>query len=522
MVNDVVFANAINRNCASKRIRKEIKVNTTPNAPTIKDDSICLNSVANLIATTNAGQIRWYTDSTTLVTIHSGSVLQVGPLSKDTFFFAKAINGACTHPGRVRVKALVSSAFAPKEPSVSNDTTICLLHGDIQLKASGTHTLRWFDVAAGGTALTTGSTFSFTPTTQGIHSIYVDAYDGKCAISRLPIDVDVNHFPELPDLADKEACQGQIILFDYQSIDGEIDWFASSTGGSKVYGGTFRIFDNVLTNETFYLEPFQGGCKDTVRHKWTYEAIAYGTVLSETIDTQACDGTIPSLEINSDVGDVVWYDSTGNNILFTGPNFVTDPFTQNKSYWHHIDNRGCITAKKKHDITWRIMPDANYDYQITWREVVFASKLISQGDYVWRFDDGTDTSMGTDVTHHFYEDRTYNVSLTVESPFECIDTVIKPITINTVGIDKLGREIISVYPNPSFGLINIETSSDFRPDYLEILNQNGQVVFEKKSIVPWQRYTLEIKSTDLPEGVYFIRCSNNNETVTSRFTLLNN
>ncbi|MBO6517555.1 MAG: T9SS type A sorting domain-containing protein [Bacteroidia bacterium] len=518
--NDTLYANAINNQCESAIKRKVVEVITTPKLPTVKNDSICLNSYANLIATSNAGQVRWYKDSTTLIAVHSGDVLQVGPLKQDTFFFAKAINGACTHPGRIKVRALVSSAFAPKEPVVSNDTTICLLHGDITLKATGTNTLRWFDVAAGGTMLQSGNSFKFTPPSKGEHFMYVDAHDGNCASSRLPIRIDVNHFPEIKNLTDQEACAGEVIFFDEQNLEGDINWFSAATGGSQVYSGKFRIFDNVLNNETFYLEPYQGVCKDTVRHKWSYEAIPFGKIQTQTLDTQACDGTVPNLNINVDVGDVIWYDSTGENVLFTGENFVTAPFTMNRSYWYEIDNRGCSFGKKEHKIVWRVMPDANFNYEVKWRDVTFASILINQGDYIWHFDDGSDTSMGTDVTHHYFEDKTYNVSLEVRSPFGCNDTVTKQITINSLDIPELEKGLVQVYPNPGYGVLTIEGTNGFTPSKIQLLDLQGKIVYTRHFAITSSRIELDLTSEVIAPGSYLLRCSNGQTTATGRITLL--
>lgn len=516
--NDTLYARGINNACKTSIKRKIVVVTQTPSSPTIKNDSVCLNSMANLVAKSDAGQTRWYVDSTTLIAMSAGDVLQVGPLNKDTFFFAKSINGACTHTGRVRVTAYVDSSFAPSEPVVNNDTTICLLHGDINLSVSGSNTLRWYDVAAGGTPVKTGSSYTFTPKSRGMHYMYVDAYDGNCASSRLPIEIEVNHFPSLAGLTNDTACVGETIVFDLQNSDGSINWFDGNIGGSKVYNGKFRIFDNVAKDETFYLEPYEGVCKDTVRHKWSYQAIPFANILSSTLDEQACNGTVPNLSITTDVGEVMWYDSTGDNVIHVGSDFVTPPFTQNRTYWYQVDNKGCKTIKKKQEITWRVMPDANFDYQVTWRDVVFASRLINQGDYIWEFDDGTDTSMGTDVTHHYYEDGTYNVSLIVASPFNCNDTVTKAVEINSVGVKDVEYQLVTVYPNPSADAIHIQTKGGFKPTQVECWNANGQLVYNRKFGVGQSHIVIDKNEAHLPAGVYMIKCSNSTTTVLTKIT----
>jgi hypothetical protein len=502
--NDTVWAQNNNASCKSKRKRWVTEVLTTPTLPAVKDDSVCFNSLANLVAKSSAGATRWYVDSTTLISIHSGDFYQVGPLKKDTFFFAKSINGQCTHPGRVRVRAFVNSTTAPKDPVVISDTTICLIDGDITLKASGVNTLRWFDVAAGGTPVATGNSITFSPDTRGEFYRYVDDHDGKCASSRLPIKIMVHHFPELTGLKDMTACIGEDVVFDLTQIHGEVDWFVDSMGGLPEFMGKQRTFNLVNQDKRYYLEPYEGGCRDTARHVWTYEAIPYGKVLNQSLDNQACDGTVPELTVNVDVGDVVWYDSTGNNELARGETFITPPFTGDKTYWYAVENRGCNQPKVEHKVKWRLMPDASYNYSITWRDVVFASKLINQGDYIWEFDDGGDTLMGTDVTRHFYEDRTYNVSLIVVSPHNCIDTVTQAIVINSASVEGVDNQNVAIYPNPSNGVLNIQLENDVIYG-LEITDLQGRAIYKHRPKGISSELEFDLTYLGLKSGVYVVK-----------------
>ncbi len=502
--NDTLWVEGINEQCKTKRKRWITTVIETPKLPEIKDDSVCFNSLANLVAKSSAGSTRWYEDSTTLVSIHAGDFFQVGPLKNDTFFYAKSINGQCTHPGRVKVRAFVNSTTAPKDPIVSNDTAICLIDGDITLSANGVNTLRWFDVAAGGSPVGTGNTLTFSPDTRGVFYRYVDDHDGKCASSRLPIKVVVNHFPELTGLKDMSACIGEDVNFDLMQLHGNIDWYPDPTSGTAEYMGKQRTFNMVHQSMKYYLEPYEDGCRDTIRHMWSYEAIPFGNVTSQSLDNQACDGTVPDLTVNVDVGEVVWYDSTGKNEIGRGQTFVTPPFTGDKTYWYAVENKGCNLPKVEHKVKWRLMPDASYNYSVTWRDAIFASKLINQGDYIWEFDDGGDTLMGTDVTRHFYEDRTYNVSLIVVSPFNCIDTVTQPIVINSASVDDVNREHVNLYPNPSTGLLHIQLENDLIYG-LEFTDMQGRVVYECSPVGATSNLDLDLRTKGLKSGIYVVK-----------------
>ncbi len=516
--NDTIFAQAFNGDCKSTRKRQIIKVTKTPDAPEIKDDSICLNSLANLVAVSSVGSTKWYVDSTTLVSIHTGDFLQVGPLNQDTFFYAKTVNGQCTHPGRLKVHAYVSSAFAPADPITSNDTTICLLGGDITLSATATNTLRWYDVAAGGNPIQTGNTLTFTPNDRGTYYRYVDAYNSICPSSRLPIEITVNHFPTLPSIVDQEACVGQDILVEYDNIPGDIEWYNAMTNGQLITKGTMVLFSDIKQSETFYLQPYQGSCYDTMRHQWNYTAIPYGKVVTSTLDTQACDLMVPTLAITSDIGEVIWYDAD-NKEIYRGNNLTTEPITEDILVSYNIENKGCITSPMQHKVHWRLMPDANYDYQVTWRDVTFASRLISQGDYIWEFDDGTDTSMGTDVEHHYYNDGDYNVSLMVVTPFDCIDTVTKTVTINSVGIEQVSTQLFNVYPNPNNGNFTINVLNADQPMSIDIMDLKGRRIADTTIPAGITSHQMNLETLQLAEGVYLLHATQGDETMVYRVVI---
>jgi PKD repeat protein len=165
------------------------------------------------------------------------------------------------------------------------------------------------------------------------------------------------------------------------------------------------------------------------------------------------------------------------------------------------------------------MPDANYDYQVTWRDVTFASRLIDQGQYIWEFDDGTDTLMGTDVEHHYYNDGDYDVSLIVASPYDCIDTVTKTVTINSVGIDDIGTSLINVYPNPNNGVFTISLVNAKEEVHITIYDSEGRVVLENSLDVVKSAYVIDVSNKDLADGVYVLKANQGTSTSIHRLII---
>ena len=82
--------------------------------------------------------------------------------------------------------------------------------------------------------------------------------------------------------------------------------------------------------------------------------------------------------------------------------------------------------------------------------------------------------------------------------------------VNTAGVDEQNNQIM-VYPNPVNDKLAVESSSDI--DLIEIYDIKGNLVISKTDCAN----KVEIQTSDLPAGVYFIRLSTQKATETRRF-----
>ena len=113
--------------------------------------------------------------------------------------------------------------------------------------------------------------------------------------------------------------------------------------------------------------------------------------------------------------------------------------------------------------------------------------------------------------HQYAASGTYQVCLTTTSDFGCIDNICQNITITIVGIDeKDNQNNLVIYPNPT-------------SNYLTIVN--GGLGVKELTIVDLLGKTVKTSSTnknsinvaELPSGVYFIKISTKEYTVTQKF-----
>lgn len=88
---------------------------------------------------------------------------------------------------------------------------------------------------------------------------------------------------------------------------------------------------------------------------------------------------------------------------------------------------------------------------------------------------------------------------------------------STSGIDNASEQVVSVYPNPTTGKLNIVTPDNFNPSYIEVVSIDGRVV-EKQSLENSLTNSLDISSQ--PEGLYIVNIiSKENVKSTHRLVL---
>jgi hypothetical protein len=102
---------------------------------------------------------------------------------------------------------------------------------------------------------------------------------------------------------------------------------------------------------------------------------------------------------------------------------------------------------------------------------------------------------------------TYTYIATITDGNGCTDTDTITITVNTcIGISEvIGGGQVSVYPNPSEGLLNLEVFGSVRKELnVAVLNAHGQIIYTEMIKAP-SNYKGTIDLTHLARGMYFIR-----------------
>ena len=120
--------------------------------------------------------------------------------------------------------------------------------------------------------------------------------------------------------------------------------------------------------------------------------------------------------------------------------------------------------------------------------------------YLWKDEEDHEYSTPTiSVT----EEGSYFLTVTDENHCSAIDSVY---ISRYTAIDN--NEAVSgflIFPNPSSGVVNITVKNAENPVILEIVSEEGKVVYEQKLEISSQDFTGMIDLTGLDTGIYYIR-----------------
>lgn len=226
--------------------------------------------------------------------------------------------------------------FANATPEICKGSPATL---SITAPANGTFT--WYDQPTGGTALTTGTSYTTGPLNANT-TYYVEYSRGTCVSPvRYPIQVLVNDPPVKPTVAPTNTTiyAGQTATFTATSVNNAtINWYDAPTGGNLVYTGTTFTTPALNANQSYYAEAVTGTCPspDRTQVDVTVNPVVIPDI-TVTPPTQTIDaGTSASLTASSTTAGVKfnWYTTpTGGTPVFAGATFNTPNLFANTTYY---------------------------------------------------------------------------------------------------------------------------------------------------------------------------------------------
>ena len=219
------------------------------------------------------------------------------------------------------------------------------------------------------------------------------------------------------------------------------------------------------------------------------------SLLVSHADLYSSDGSHPSI-YGSYLAACIFY-----NVIFEAtpventflPNGITNSqaFYLQEVAYHVVNDVDSVTINYSDD------PTADFTYVSSSLEVEFTNISQIGVSYTWDFGDGTN-STDIDPIHTYASAGNYNVTLTaLDNNTACNFNSQKTIDIliDELGLNNNINSIFKIFPNPSKGTVNFQTT-DFKNKIL-IYNVQGQIQLELNPSV-------SKLSFDLSKGLYLI------------------
>lgn len=135
------------------------------------------------------------------------------------------------------------------------------------------------------------------------------------------------------------------------------------------------------------------------------------------------------------------------------------------------------------------------------------SVIASDGDHINAGSFQLDYTVGEVVIETVYGD-----SLTLTQGFH------QPNLMLISGIDELPELTVKVYPNPTAGQLQIQTSSETLSLRWQLTNTNGQVLIQSKTATTSPSETLDL--ANFPAGTYWLSFRNLENRILKSFQII--
>ncbi|MFM6983634.1 MAG: T9SS type A sorting domain-containing protein, partial [Chitinophagaceae bacterium] len=503
---DTMYIRSVNNSCVSSLRTVILKANAYPSTLTIVSDSVCAGSTANLKASANVGNVRWFTDLTGGLPFYSGSNYQTPVLFKDTYFYVEANNLGCIKTPRVRVDALVGSDFAPQEPLTSNDTTVCMgSGGSVTLRASAGSglSIRWFNEA--GTQVGTGATYSFSPVKRETLTYYADAYNGICGSSKVPVRVVVEQHPAVSSILRDTICKGDSAYVSCVIPYGSAQWYDAGSGGNLL-GSGLNLATAPVVNSTYYIQTQSNVCISPTRTAVSVIVSTFPGFTKLWGDTICSKNTAKLRGITNGPGTISWYEYDTSTVkLATGGTYITQVLNGSKNYYVQTENKGCVGPMTLVKPTVKNSPFSGFVFDVlTWQQVR-VTPINSTGSQVfWDFGDGF-TSNKYSVTHRYVNTGIYKIKLVLTSGLTgCKDSTIVTVEITPSSLRTIqDMPALNLYPNPAGNTLFLESDAFDANVEIAIYDVKGTKVKDLKLTA--DNGSVKIDLTDLSNGIYLIQ-----------------
>lgn len=454
-------------------------------------DSICLGKNTDLILTGSVGDIQWQSlnGSTWVNETGPGSTTatyNVSPIINTTYR-AYVSSGSCPpdSSGIVAIEVLSIS-----DPVTTNDT-ICG-SGNVNLAASGTGVLTWYDSPTLGSVVNTGSTYVYNATVTD--TFYVDAFGGTSY-----------------NIGPGNAGFGN----------------QSSTTSTNNYGIAFDVLRPV-TIEFVHVFPAQTGTvtinlrqgtAGPVLATFSQAVVAFSGKVAIPVNFSVPVGTGYKMEVASG-GPTLTQNTTGAAFPYTVPNgplAIVGNYNPNLTstgayFWLYdwVVIEGCRSGRVPVIAQVNPFPPIPTISQ-NWNFLTSSSPTGNQ----WLLN-GVIIPGATTQTITVTQTGNYTVAVTING---C--TRLSPVfPVLTIGLNEIPSGSVVVYPNPANENLYInllDQGNTFSEMF--ITDVTGRVVYQRSISKDLPNGMLSVNTSSIRQGIYMLELKSNDSIVRKQFVI---
>ena len=234
--------------------------------------------------------------------------------------------------------------------------------------------------------------------------------------------------------------------------------------------------------------------------------------LSDANNTGTCFSGSAKITINQTSSNTVNTSICEGNSYQLGNQILTTAGTYNETLKSICGCDSAVTV----NLSINKKPVSFYTFVPNGLSIDFTNNSQNSTNFTWNFGDGQ-TSNLINPTHNFNTPSIYNVSLTASNG-NCKDSIFtQTIDLTSTSIKKISnKSIISISPNPSNGLINLELSNIKNSTWnIIITNEIGQNVYNEN----YSNSKETIDLSGLSSGVYMIKITSNEISKTEKLVI---
>jgi gliding motility-associated-like protein len=275
----------------------------------------------------------WYDSALKTNHLFTGTTYVTGPLNTGKTYYVGATNGTCTSPSLATVQVNVNGI--PAKPLVVNPISVC--NGSVAtLSISNPQaglTYNWYTALTGGNVVFSGINF-ITPALTASVTYYAETTNGTGCVSatRTAVNVTVNPLPQIVTQG-LAICPGTSTTLSASSNDlnATVNWYATATGGNKLFTGNTFTTPALNINTTYYAEAVDkiNGCVSAARSQAQVQMIQPLATPVVTVST----ATVSSVTFQWDAvsGATGYQVSIDNGLTFTDPSSGSSGLTHTVS-----------------------------------------------------------------------------------------------------------------------------------------------------------------------------------------------